>query len=97
MIMEMKGIVFNIQKFSIHDGPGVRTTVFLKGCPLRCKWCSSFKGSYYFHSWPYYWNGKKVYSPVLGKQVSHGCVRMATDDAKYIYKKVPLKTKVWVY
>ena len=37
----MKGIVFNIQKFSIHDGPGVRTTVFLKGCPLRCKWCSN--------------------------------------------------------
>lgn len=64
---------------------------------VRCKYCSSFKGSYYFHSWPYYWNGKKVYSPVLGKQVSHGCVRMATDDAKYIYKKVPLKTKVWVY
>ncbi|MDD8048083.1 MAG: glycyl-radical enzyme activating protein [Thomasclavelia sp.] len=36
-----KGIIFNIQKFSIHDGPGVRTTVFLKGCPLRCKWCSN--------------------------------------------------------
>jgi len=36
-----KGIVFNIQKFSIHDGPGVRTTVFLKGCPLRCKWCAN--------------------------------------------------------
>ena len=39
--MEQKGIVFNIQKFSIHDGPGVRTTVFLKGCPLRCRWCSN--------------------------------------------------------
>ncbi len=39
--MELKGNVFNIQKFSIHDGPGVRTTVFLKGCPLRCKWCSN--------------------------------------------------------
>ena len=39
--MEIEGIVFNIQKFSIHDGPGVRTTVFLKGCPLRCRWCSN--------------------------------------------------------
>ena len=36
-----KGMVFNIQKFSIHDGPGIRTTVFLKGCPLRCQWCSN--------------------------------------------------------
>ena len=33
------GIVFDIQQFSIHDGPGIRTTVFLKGCPLRCVWC----------------------------------------------------------
>lgn len=39
--MDITGIVFNIQKFSIHDGPGVRTNVFLKGCPLRCKWCSN--------------------------------------------------------
>ena len=44
--MEVKGIVFNIQKFSIHDGPGVRTTVFLKGCPLRCKWCSTVRNVY---------------------------------------------------
>lgn len=35
----MKGIVFDIQRFSIHDGPGIRTTVFLKGCPLKCLWC----------------------------------------------------------
>jgi pyruvate formate lyase activating enzyme len=35
------GIVLNIQHFSIHDGPGIRTNVFLKGCSLRCKWCSN--------------------------------------------------------
>lgn len=35
------GVVFNIQKYSIHDGPGIRTTVFLKGCPLRCYWCQN--------------------------------------------------------
>jgi pyruvate formate lyase activating enzyme len=36
-----KGVVFNIQRYSIHDGPGIRTTVFLKGCPLRCFWCQN--------------------------------------------------------
>jgi len=34
-----RGLVFNIQKYSISDGPGIRTTVFLKGCPARCWWC----------------------------------------------------------
>lgn len=33
------GVVFNTMRFSVHDGPGIRTTVFLKGCPLRCQWC----------------------------------------------------------
>jgi pyruvate formate lyase activating enzyme len=35
------GFVFNIQRYSLHDGPGIRTLVFLKGCPLRCPWCSN--------------------------------------------------------
>lgn len=38
---DQKGLVFDIQRFSIHDGPGIRTTVFMKGCPLRCQWCSN--------------------------------------------------------
>jgi pyruvate formate lyase activating enzyme len=36
-----EGLVFNIQRYSIQDGPGIRTTVFLKGCPLQCEWCSN--------------------------------------------------------
>ena len=35
------GVVFNIQNYSVHDGPGIRTIVFLKGCPLSCQWCSN--------------------------------------------------------
>ena len=35
----MQGTIFNIQHFSIHDGPGIRTTVFFKGCNLKCAWC----------------------------------------------------------
>jgi len=37
--IEPKGFIFNVQRFSVHDGPGIRTTVFLKGCPLHCFWC----------------------------------------------------------
>ncbi|MBP5545441.1 MAG: radical SAM protein [Kiritimatiellae bacterium] len=40
----MKGRVFEIREFTLHDGPGVRTTVFLKGCPLRCAWCHNPEG-----------------------------------------------------
>ncbi len=39
MALDTKGRIFDIQKFSVHDGPGIRTIVFLKGCVLRCKWC----------------------------------------------------------
>jgi len=37
----IEGLIVKIQRYSIHDGPGIRTTVFFKGCPLRCQWCSS--------------------------------------------------------
>ena len=42
--MEQKGLVFGIQHFSIHDGEGIRSNVFLKGCPLRCLWCHNPEG-----------------------------------------------------
>ncbi len=39
-----EGLIFDIQRFSIHDGPGIRTLLFFKGCPLRCSWCSNPEG-----------------------------------------------------
>ena len=41
MTAEPQALIFDIQAFSVHDGPGCRTTVFLAGCPLRCRWCSN--------------------------------------------------------
>jgi len=40
----MKGIIFEIRRFTVHDGPGIRTTVFMKGCPLSCWWCHNPEG-----------------------------------------------------
>ena len=45
--LEIKGRIFDIQRFSVHDGGGIRTIVFLKGCPLRCKWCCNPEGQHY--------------------------------------------------
>jgi len=39
-----RGLIFNVQRYSVQDGPGIRTTVFLKGCPLRCAWCHNPEG-----------------------------------------------------
>ncbi|HEX9007005.1 MAG TPA: glycyl-radical enzyme activating protein [Bacteroidota bacterium] len=41
---DLKATVFNIMRYCVHDGPGIRTTVFLKGCPLRCSWCHNPEG-----------------------------------------------------
>ena len=43
-MIERKALIFNIQKYNMYDGPGVRTLVFFKGCPLRCEWCSNPEG-----------------------------------------------------
>lgn len=46
----VKGNVFSIEEFSTFDGPGIRTTVFLKGCPLRCQWCHNPEGQSFYNS-----------------------------------------------
>ena len=45
--LKARGRIFDIQRYSIHDGPGIRTIVFLKGCPLRCRWCCNPEGQNY--------------------------------------------------
>jgi pyruvate formate lyase activating enzyme len=44
MSNNQEGLIFNIQRFSLHDGPGIRTTIFFKGCPLSCVWCHNPEG-----------------------------------------------------
>ena len=41
---EIRGTVFSIERFAVHDGDGIRTNVYLKGCPLRCLWCANPEG-----------------------------------------------------
>ncbi|MDF2500878.1 MAG: hpdA [Anaerosporomusa subterranea] len=64
---EMKGLVFDIQSYSVHDGPGCRTLVFLMGCPLRCTWCANPEG------WEY--KQRMMYRMTKCIHDSQGCIR----------------------
>ena len=76
----MEGYVYNIRRYSRHDGPGVRTTVFLKGCPLRCQWCSS----------PQTWSLKPEPVFLTSKCIGCGmCARVCPADAITGEKKQP--------
>ena len=74
-----KSLVFSIEEFSVFDGPGIRTTVFLKGCPLRCQWCHNPEGREF--------SNMIVRSP-NGCLSCGECVRRAdTSSGKIIYTK----------
>lgn len=68
----MQGMITTIQRMSIHDGPGIRSTVFLKGCNLRCRWCHN----------PETWHGRRQLNHVAAKCAACGrCVRACTSGA----------------
>ena len=71
----LQGTVLNIQHFSTHDGPGMRTTVFLKGCSLRCKWCSNPES---IHPQP-----ELAYNPAkcIGKTECGFCIKECPESA----------------
>ena len=63
----MKGNIINITRFCVDDGPGIRTTIFLKGCPLKCLWCHNPESQNFKEEW--YINGEKIGKTVSAQEV----------------------------
>lgn len=78
---DVKGRIFDIQRFSVHDGPGIRTIIFLKGCMFRCKWCCNPEGQN-FEIEKLLSNGKEK---IVGRDITAGEVVdiIARDDNYY--------------
>lgn len=67
ILEEQKGLIFDIQSYSVHDGPGCRSVVFLSGCPLHCEWCSNPEGIKLIN--------RIMYSSQKCRNLKDGCVR----------------------
>ena len=81
----MKANVFNIQRNSIHDGPGIRTTVFFKGCPLRCRWCCNPE-SWRTESFVYSENIKCIHCGKCVAACPKGLISIIPADHQYMVK-----------
>ena len=73
-----KGLVFNIQKFSLHDGEGIRTLVFFKGCPLSCTWCSNPEGQSFLPELTY--NTEKCIGTTECTMCKDACTKHAVEE-----------------
>ena len=78
-------------------GKGYSFNGALGGEPYTCYYYTQFYGDYLFHSVPYHQNTWNVQDPVLGESISHGCVRLATENAKWVYDNIPYYTHVLTY
>lgn len=81
---EVTGRIFDIQRFSIHDGPGIRTIVFLKGCRLRCRWCCNPESQEYDIQTMRMDDGK---TKVVGRDVTVGEVMQAIEKDRLYYRR----------
>lgn len=81
--LNVTGRIFDIQKFSVHDGPGIRTIVFLKGCALRCRWCCNPE-SQKFEIQTMMQNGKEK---IVGRDVTVGDVLKTVKQDMPYYRR----------
>lgn len=82
----LKGLIFDIQGHSLHDGPGTRTTVFLKGCPLKCDWCCNPEG---IHRYPemLYYESRCVHCGHCIAACPHGAISVVDGLARHDREK----------
>ena len=71
-LKQQTGRIFDIQRWSLHDGPGIRTVVFLKGCPLRCLWCSNPESQEFYNELAFF-SDKCI--------ACHRCLQLCPNDA----------------
>jgi len=71
-MVDIEAVIFNVQKFSTEDGPGIRSTVFFKGCPMRCPWCHNPE-SQHFHPEVVWHGGRCLHD--------HGCIEICPENA----------------
>jgi lipoprotein-anchoring transpeptidase ErfK/SrfK len=74
---------------------GRKGAYFIADGGARCKYYTQIKGNYLFHSVLYDNKGKHIIDNTLGVPVSHGCVRLSLENAKFIYNSIPTKTAIW--
>ncbi|MBZ9608825.1 L,D-transpeptidase family protein [Clostridium estertheticum] len=74
---------------------GIKGSYFISDGGARCKYYTQIRGNYLFHSVLYDRKGNYVIDNTLGVPVSHGCVRLALKDAKFIYDNIPARTAIW--
>ena len=86
--LKNEGFIFNIQKFSIHDGSGIRTIIFFKGCPLGCIWCSNPESQHYYPE-IFYFEEKCIFCKRCEAICPQGKVKKSKE--KSIYNKVCIK------
>lgn len=81
------GVIFDVQRFAIHDGPGIRTNVFMKGCPLRCWWCQNPEGMS-LEPQVIYFDFKCIHCHLCQDACPRGAIKLSEGDEHWIDRKL---------